>query len=167
MKHAHASSLALIADSQGRTGEWYCPHGSNSEGKAHKSLGLLITFTQFAVTALFTWPTHFSLSNPPFFLRSPAVPVLRWLPNILIFFAVNLLNNFAFGYNISVPVHIILRSGGSATTMVIGWVWGKRYNGTQVFSVAVLTVGVIVAAMSDAQSKVSEIQTSCTLGTPQ
>lgn len=167
MKHAQASSLALIADCQGRTGEWYCPHGSNLEGKAHKSPGLLITFTQFVVTAFFTWPTHFSWSNPPFFLRSPAVPVLRWLPNILIFFAVNLLNNFAFGYNISVPVHIILRSGGSATTMLIGWAWGKRYNGAQVFSVAMLTAGVIVAAMSDAQSQVSDIQTSSSLSSPQ
>ncbi|KAL9123014.1 MAG: hypothetical protein Q9187_000428 [Circinaria calcarea] len=127
--------------------------GCCSNVRPTKEHRFLITFIQFAVTALFTWPTHFSWSKPPFFLRSPAVPVLRWLPNILIFFVVNLLNNFAFGYNISVPVHIILRSGGSATTMIVGWVWGKRYNKIQVFSVAMLTVGVIVAAMSDAQSK--------------
>ena len=69
------------------------------------------------------------------------------------FFAVNLLNNIAFGYNISIPVHIILRSGGSVLTMLVGFVWGKRYTGTQVFSVVMLTVGVIVAAMADAQAK--------------
>ena len=115
--------------------------------------GLLITFTQFLVTTVFTWPTHFSLSNPPFFLKHPAVPLLRWLPNVVLFFTVNMLNNFAFGYNISVPVHIILRSGGSVTTILVGWIWGKRYTPMQVFSVAILTVGVIVAAMSDARSK--------------
>lgn len=89
------------------------------------------------------------------------------------FFAVNLLNNFAFGYNISVPVHIILRSGGSIMTMLVGYVWGKRYTSVQsestekctettitdvecraAFSVAMLTIGVIMAAMADAQSKV-------------
>lgn len=89
------------------------------------------------------------------------------------FFAVNMLNNFAFGYNISVPVHIILRSGGSVMTMLVGYVWGKRYTSMQsesvlimarkfvphaelitVFSVAMLTAGIGVAAMADAQAKV-------------
>ena len=70
------------------------------------------------------------------------------------FFIVNMMNNFAFGYNISVPVHIILRSGGSVTTMLAGFVWGKRYTKGQIAGVAMLTVGVIIAAMADAQSKV-------------
>lgn len=90
------------------------------------------------------------------------------------FFAVNMLNNFAFGYSISVPVHIILRSGGSVMTMLVGYVWGKRYTSVQsellslivrksmvhaeeipVFSVAMLTAGIGVAAMADAQVKVN------------
>lgn len=89
------------------------------------------------------------------------------------FFAVNMLNNFAFSYNISVPVHIILRSGGSVMTMLVGYVWGKRYTSMQgesvlamisnflncvecvsVLSVAMLTAGIGVAAMADAQAKV-------------
>jgi UDP-xylose/UDP-N-acetylglucosamine transporter B4 len=82
------------------------------------------------------------------------VPVARWIPNILLFFTVNMLNNFAFGYNISVPVHIILRSGGSVTTILVGFLWGKRFTRMQVFSVAMLTAGVIIAAMSDAKAKV-------------
>lgn len=65
-----------------------------------------------------------------------------------------MLNNFAFGYNISVPVHIILRSGGSITTMLVGYIWGTRYTRVQVLSVAMLTIGVILSAMTDAQSKV-------------
>ena len=118
--------------------------------------GHLITFIQFVVTALFTWPTHFSASHPPFFLKPRAVPLIRWFPNIILFFTVNLLNNFAFGYSISVPVHIILRSGGSVTTMLVGFLWGKRYSQMQVFSVAMLTVGIIIAAMADAHSKVTQ-----------
>ncbi len=78
---------------------------------------------------------------------------MAWIPNIVMFFAVNLLNNIAFGYNISVPVHIILRSGGSVLTMLVGFVWGKRYSGIRVLSVVMLTIGVIIAAMSDAQAK--------------
>ena len=54
------------------------------------------------------------------------------------FFAVNMLNNFAFGYNISVPVHIILRSGGSVMTMLVGYAWGKRYTSLQSESVPMM-----------------------------
>ncbi|MCJ1424956.1 golgi uridine diphosphate-N- acetylglucosamine transporter, partial [Sticta canariensis] len=122
--------------------------------KEEPNSGLLITFVQFLLTALFTWPTHFSASNPPFFLRARAVPLTRWLPNIVLFFAVNLLNNFAFSYNISVPVHIILRSGGSVMSMLVGCAWGRRYTTTQILSVAMLTAGITIAAMADAHSKV-------------
>jgi dolichyl-phosphate-mannose-protein mannosyltransferase len=64
------------------------------------------------------------------------------------------MNNWAFAFNISVPVHIILRSFGSVTTMAAGWLRGKRYTRLQVFSVAILTLGVMVSAWADAQSKV-------------
>ncbi|KAL8766719.1 MAG: hypothetical protein Q9209_006588 [Squamulea sp. 1 TL-2023] len=115
--------------------------------------GNLITFVQFAVTTLITWPTHFSADRPPFFLKPRAIPIVRWLPYIALFFTVNFLNNYAFGYRISVPVHIILRSGGSVATMLVGFIWGKRYTPVQISSVAMLTVGIIVAAMADAKSK--------------
>lgn len=47
------------------------------------------------------------------------------------FFAVNMLNNWAFAFRISVPVHIILRSFGSVTTMGAGWLRGKRYSSSK------------------------------------
>jgi drug/metabolite transporter (DMT)-like permease len=81
------------------------------------------------------------------------------------FFAVNMLNNWAFSFNISVPVHIILRSFGSVTTMAAGWTRGKTYSRLQVISVLVLTIGVCVSAWADALSKVSlHPLPSCTFG---
>lgn len=117
------------------------------------STGLLITFVQFLLTGLLTWPYHFSAKSPTL-LKPTAVPLARLMLNAAMFFAVNLLNNLAFGYQISVPVHIILRSGGSALTMLVGYISGKRYTRVQVCSIAMVTAGVIVAALSDAQSKV-------------
>ena len=73
------------------------------------------------------------------------------------FALVNILNNWAFAFHISVPVHIILRSFGSVTTMLVGWLCGKRYSALQVVSVAVLTVGVVVSAWADALGKVSAL----------
>ncbi|KAL8712425.1 MAG: hypothetical protein Q9220_003273 [cf. Caloplaca sp. 1 TL-2023] len=37
--------------------------------------------------------------------------------------------------------------------MLTGFIWGKRYTPVQILSVALLTVGIIIAAMADAQSK--------------
>ena len=66
-----------------------------------------------------------------------------------------MLNNWAFAFNISVPMHIILRSFGSVQTMAVGWLVGKRYTRVQVGSVVALTVGVVVSAWADAVGKVS------------
>ncbi|KZF23821.1 UAA-domain-containing protein [Xylona heveae TC161] len=121
--------------------------------KEEPDSGLLMTLAQFILTALFSVRHQFTLSNPPFFLKSRAVPLRRWLVSIALFFSVNVMNNFAFGYDISVPVHIILRSGGSVTTLLAGWLWGKRFTKLQVLSVMILTVGVIISAMADAQAK--------------
>lgn len=71
-----------------------------------------------------------------------------------------MLNNWAFAYNISVPVHIILRSFGSVTTMIAGFVRGKRYSLLQVLSVVLLTVGVLISAWADSQRKVCVTTTS-------
>lgn len=82
------------------------------------------------------------------------MPLRRWLINIVLFFSINVLNNHAFSYDISVPVHIILRSGGSITTMIAGSLYGKKYSRIQIVAVILLTLGVITAAWSDSQSKV-------------
>jgi solute carrier family 35 (UDP-xylose/UDP-N-acetylglucosamine transporter), member B4 len=124
--------------------------------------GHIITLTQFALTALLTLPSQLSPSttisfNPPKFnlsLLPRQIPLTTWLSYTLIFLLVNVLNNLAFSHDISVPVHIILRSGGSVTTMLVGYlVAGKLYTRTQVTGVLLLTAGVILAALSDAQAQ--------------
>ncbi|KAK2611340.1 hypothetical protein N8I77_004689 [Diaporthe amygdali] len=115
--------------------------------------GTLLTFVQFLFVAVTGYISQFDETRPPFFLRPNKVPIRRWLINIVLFFSINTLNNHAFSYDISVPVHIILRSGGSITTMIAGSIWGKRYSRIQFTAVMLLTVGVITAAWSDAQTK--------------
>lgn len=113
-----------------------------------------MTFVQFIFVATTGYFSQFDRTRPPFFLTPNHVPIKRWMINILLFFTINVLNNHAFSYNISVPIHIILRSGGSITTLIAGYIWGKRFSRLQVIAVTLLTVGVIVAAWSDQQSKV-------------
>ena len=89
----------------------------------------------------------------------------RWAYIAFLFYSINMLNNWAFAFNISVPVHIILRSFGSVTTMLAGVVRGKRYSKLQVTSVVILTVGVLVSAWADSMSKVRlYFEVRCNLG---
>jgi UDP-xylose/UDP-N-acetylglucosamine transporter B4 len=67
---------------------------------------------------------------------------------------VNLLNNSAFAFKISVPLHIILRSGGPVASMLIGYLYNSKiYTRTQVIAVLLLTGGVIGAALADANTR--------------
>src|SRR3954451_6022211 len=120
------------------------------------SIGTLLTFVQFLFIASIGYTSQFDIKRPPLFLKPNRVPIRRWLVNILLFFTINVLNNHAFSYNISVPIHIILRSGGSITTLAAGYIWGKRFSRIQVLAVTLLTIGVIIAAWSDQQSKVCD-----------
>ncbi|KAG5985229.1 hypothetical protein E4U55_000052 [Claviceps digitariae] len=122
--------------------------------KFEPSSGTLLTFVQFSFVAITGYISQFDKSRPPFFIAPARVPLKRWLVNIVLFFTINVLNNHAFSYDISVPVHIILRSGGSITTMIAGYLYGKKYSRIQALAVMLLSSGVILAAWSDAQEKV-------------
>lgn len=116
----------------------------------------MITFAQFVLCALFTLPHFLSLSAGPrsLFLSPRAIPLRSWVIYTLFFATVNLLNNWAFAYKISVPLHIILRSGGPVASMIIGYIVnGRRYSRGQIVAVALLTAGVVAAALADAQVK--------------
>ncbi|KAI9694464.1 MAG: golgi uridine diphosphate-N- acetylglucosamine transporter [Bathelium mastoideum] len=121
--------------------------------KTEPDSGLLITFMQFVFATVAAYP----FQNRPPTLNTPTdkppVPVYKWGVVAAMFFCVNMLNNWAFAFNISVPVHIILRSFGSVTTMGAGWLRGRRYSRIQLLSVVMLTLGVIQSAWADAASK--------------
>lgn len=82
------------------------------------------------------------------------MPVRKWAFVAAMHFGINMLNNWAFAYSISVPVHIILRSFGSVTTLLAGVLRGKRYSLLQVVSVLLLTAGVLISAWADAEGQV-------------
>lgn len=114
--------------------------------------GLLITLMQFILVTIAAYPSQRGSSGQ--LLKNTKAPIGRWAVAAVMFFTINMLNNWAFAFNISVPVHIILRSFGSVCTMGAGWLTGKRYSRLQVISVLVLTVGVVISAWADALSKV-------------
>ncbi|XDG10478.1 hypothetical protein ABKA04_010093 [Annulohypoxylon sp. FPYF3050] len=123
--------------------------------KVEPASGTLLTFVQFLFVAITGYISQFDLTRPPFFIKKNRVPISRWLINIVLFFSINVLNNHAFSYDISVPVHIILRSGGSITTMIAGSLYGKRYSRIQIVAVLLLTG----TSASDPQEDVPKFST--------
>ncbi|KIW83655.1 hypothetical protein Z517_02901 [Fonsecaea pedrosoi CBS 271.37] len=127
---------------------------------ASPSSGSLITAFQFLLVALFTLPRHFSprrgLRN--LYLKERNIPIRKWLIYTAYFLTINILNNKAFKYRISIPLHIILRSAGPVTTMLAGRFWkGRRYSAQKVVAVMLLFGGVVLAAFSDTWSKQVDI----------
>ncbi|KAJ5909181.1 hypothetical protein N7495_001863 [Penicillium taxi] len=124
--------------------------------KEQPTFGPLITFAQFVLCSIFTLPHFFSLSAGPraLFLSGRVIPLQSWIIYTALFLAINMLNNWAFAYKISVPLHIILRSGGPVASMVVGYVFNsQRYSKGQIVAIVMLTVGVVAAALADAQTK--------------
>ncbi|EEP76594.1 conserved hypothetical protein [Uncinocarpus reesii 1704] len=88
------------------------------------------------------------------FFKPRGVPLKEWIIFTAFFMTVNLMNNSAFLFKISVPLHIIIRSGGPVTSMIIGYLYNsKRYTRVQVFAVSMLSIGVVTSALADASSK--------------
>ncbi|EXJ88160.1 hypothetical protein A1O1_05088 [Capronia coronata CBS 617.96] len=136
--------------------------------QASPSSGPLITAFQFLLVALATAPRHFSYSRGwrNLYLRERAIPLRRWLVYTAYFLSINILNNMAFKYQISVPLHIILRSAGPVTTMAVGRIWGgKRYPAQKIVAVILLFVGVVLAAISDSKSKQAAVQSHAEIDT--
>ncbi|QSS60309.1 NST UDP-N-acetylglucosamine transporter [Histoplasma capsulatum] len=135
--------------------------------KDYPESGLLITFTQFAFAAFFTLPNVFSFSAGPrsFFLAPREVPLRSWVIYTAYFLSVNVINNFVFSFRISVPLHIIFRSGGPVASMIIGHLYNsKTYTRTQILAVVLLTAGVVCAALADASAKGKSLDIALSTG---
>lgn len=118
--------------------------------------------------ALFTLPGFVSWDAGlrGLFLARRAIPLRSWLAYTAFFMSVNMLNNWAFAYRISVPLHIILRSGGPVASMAVGYLFnGRRYTPGQVLAVILLTCGVCGAALADAQAQGRSVHVGPEAGT--
>ena len=93
--------------------------------------GTLITFFQFLVISIYGLPRHATFTTkyliPLPYLKPRRIPLTRYLLQVVLFYALSLLNNVAFSYDIPMPVHIIFRSGGLMISMIMGrFVLGRK-----------------------------------------
>ncbi|XP_015927734.1 UDP-xylose and UDP-N-acetylglucosamine transporter [Parasteatoda tepidariorum] len=103
--------------------------------------GNLITFFQFLFIACegFIFTTNFGRVKP-------VVPLKNYLVLVIMFFATSVLNNWALNFDISMPLHMIFKSGSLVTSMLLGMlILKKRYTFSKYVSVLMVSVGIFIA----------------------
>ncbi|XJO71093.1 hypothetical protein BDV3_000668 [Batrachochytrium dendrobatidis] len=127
--------------------------------------GNLITFSQFAVVAIEGFisnlefiPSESTTNEPqsrfnwkfPLRLRQRVVPLYRWMGIIALFLSVSVLNNYALGFSISMPVHIIFRSASLWVSMIMSWLmFNKSYSKNQITGAVLVTIGMVLATLKE------------------
>ncbi|KAF5357632.1 hypothetical protein D9758_007520 [Tetrapyrgos nigripes] len=127
--------------------------------------GSLITFFQFLIISIHGIPKHITWTRYGPRFKPRRISLTPYLIQVVLYYLVSLLNNAAFAYQIPMAVHIIFRSGGLVISMTLGWLFGKKtYSPSQIVSVLVVTLGVILTTLSasspEPSANASSIDTS-------
>ncbi|KIY64537.1 UAA transporter, partial [Cylindrobasidium torrendii FP15055 ss-10] len=113
----------------------------------------LLTFAQFSIISLNGLRRHLIWTSRGPRLKPTQIPLRKYALQVLLFYALSFLNNYAFAFKIPMAVHIIFRSGGLIVSLIMGWlIAGKRYSVHHVLSVVVVTLGVIFTTLSASPS---------------
>ncbi|XP_061390251.1 UDP-xylose and UDP-N-acetylglucosamine transporter [Musca vetustissima] len=113
--------------------------------------GNLITFSQFLFIAIegFIFTSKFGKVKPVIGFKDYAILVLM-------FFVTSVCNNYAFDFNIPMPLHMIFRAGSLMANMIMGiLILKKKYCISKYISVILITIGIITCTMVSA-SKVED-----------
>ncbi|XP_068132129.1 nucleotide sugar transporter SLC35B4 [Hyperolius riggenbachi] len=118
--------------------------------------GNIVTFAQFLFIALegFIFESDFGR-------KRPAIPLRHYIIMVTMFFTVSVVNNYALNLNISMPLHMIFRSGSLIASMVLGIIiLNKRYSASKYLSIALVSVGIFICTMMSAKQMTSSPKSS-------
>ncbi|KAI0272628.1 UAA transporter [Gloeopeniophorella convolvens] len=125
--------------------------------RTEPQVGPALTFSQMLFITLQQLPSFLtydaSLSRLPR-LKPRQVPLAQWLLQVTVFASGTLLNNLVFAFNVPLTVQIVFRSAGLAVSMLLGrFFMHKRYTTQQIFAVAFVSLGVVLATLSRPSAK--------------
>lgn len=128
------------------------------EGR-EKGMGDLLTCAQFTFVALCTLPSQLGPGLVP---RRPVVPFRYYALLVAIFWVLSVVNNGALSYGISIPLHTIFRSCSLVASLVMGMAFfGKSYPPRKIAACALVTVGIVVATLADANMRAGPAAACC------
>lgn len=109
--------------------------------------GNLITFSQFAFIAL-----HGFIFTSKCGTAKTHIKVWDYALLVVMFFVTNVCNNYAFDFNIAMPLHMIFRAGSLITNMIMGIIILKKvYTLDKYISVIMITLGIIICTIMSSQ----------------
>ncbi|NXP25312.1 S35B4 protein, partial [Scytalopus superciliaris] len=114
--------------------------------------GNIVTFSQFLFIAVegFIFEANFGR-------KSPAIPVRYYFMMVAMFFTVSVVNNYALNLNISMPLHMIFRSGSLIASMALGIIiLKKRYSVSKYTSIALVSLGIFTCTFMSAKQVASD-----------
>ncbi|XP_013385439.1 UDP-xylose and UDP-N-acetylglucosamine transporter isoform X1 [Lingula anatina] len=114
--------------------------------------GNIVTFSQFLFIALEGFIFHADFGR-----RKPVVPIRHYVVMVTIFFVVQVVNNLVLGFNISMPLHMIFRSGSLIANLFLGvLILKKSYKLSKYLSVIMITIGIAICTIASAKKVKSE-----------
>lgn len=124
--------------------------------KASPKSGNLITFAQFLVVSIDgLWKNLTFKSGWPS-LAKRHIPIRHWLLIVSLFFTISVMNNYALGFHISMPLHIVFRSGSLMISMLVGYKYfGQTYSKHKISGVSIVTIGIILSTLSSSHHEAS------------
>ena len=115
------------------------------------SIGNLVTFAQFLLISI----EGFILTTKCGTI-SPQVPFSAWIILVIMYFFVNVINNYALSFNIPMPLHMIFRAGGLLVNMLMGiFIMNKTYDRVKYVSVIMISLGIFLCTVMSATNRVS------------
>lgn len=84
-----------------------------------------------------------------FFTVKRNIPLSEYATLVIMFFASNVINNYALGFNVSIPLVMIFQSGSLMANMVLGVIiLNKSYDMWKYLSVIMITVGIFICTVA-------------------
>lgn len=105
--------------------------------------GNLITFLQFLFIAL-----HGFIFTAKFGTVKPKIGLKDYTILVAMFYVSSVCNNYAFDFNIPMPLHMIFRAGSLIANMIMGIIiLKKQYEFSKYLSVFMITAGIVVCTI--------------------
>ena len=123
--------------------------------KADPGCGTLLTFCQFSFISMLGIYYQLERKNSfPFIkLKDTVVPRKNYLLMVFLFTISSTLNNLAFNFKISVPLHTIFRSSSMVSTAFLSWlIYSTKYTFRQLLSIFMVTIGLVVVTLASIKS---------------
>eukprot|EP01127_Copromyxa_protea_P017700 TRINITY_DN5437_c0_g1_i1.p1 TRINITY_DN5437_c0_g1~~TRINITY_DN5437_c0_g1_i1.p1 ORF type:complete len:343 (-),score=46.88 TRINITY_DN5437_c0_g1_i1:92-1096(-) len=114
--------------------------------KVDPGCGPALTLCQFSLIVLTLLPNHIT--------KPRIMPLWFYAVLTVMFFLVSYLNNLAFAFQISQPVHMVARSSSLAVSFFVGVAFfGSQFDSKKLFSIILVTLGILVTLSAEAESK--------------